>query len=375
MNLFQDGIFWTEWFMLSAVMGIGIWVSLVDFSTRKVPNKWTYGLLGLGLLGQGFMLAYDITSYSQIAHVFICGLIIAIGLMSCRFWGAGDGKFFWGIAIALPPTLCPSFDLISLDFAGLALLTNTLVVYLLFCLSAAFLTQTDGETSRKNQDEIREKSLNIAIRLAGLLGLTLGIGILILKRPLSYLEGLAALVIGYHLLRIFLRPHHWPVLIWPGIGLLLYTMLRTEGTGTTIYMIIWLNVWLLELAYRHIRYAYSRRFIQSIPISSIQLGNLLNQTLYKKKDGEQVIFSERSDNAEVLIKRGQPLKMNDLRILRQLVHKNKLPSDDRIEIEHTLPFVPFITAGALLTVLFAGNIATPLSRFLMRILSSGVTQL
>ena len=183
------------------------------------------------------------------------------------------------------------------------------------------------------------------------------------------------LAIGYHLLRIFLRPHHWPVLVWPGIGLLLYTMLRTEGIGTAIYMIIWLNVWFLELAYRHIRYAYSRRFVQSIPISSIQLGNLLNQTLYQKKDGEQVIFSEKSDNAEVLIRRGQPLKMNDLRILRQLVHENKLSSDDRMEIEHTLPFVPFITAGALLTILFAGNIATPLSRFLMRIVGSGFTEL
>lgn len=357
------------------MMGVGIWVSLVDFSTRKVPNKWTYGLLGIGLLGQGFMLAYDITSYSQIVGVFVGGLIIAMGLMFCRFWGAGDGKFFWGIAIALPPTLCPSFDLISFDFAGLALLTNTLIVYLLFCVSVAFLTRTDGKTPRENQDEIREKSLNIAIRLAGLLGLILGIGILILRRPFSYLEALAALVIGYHLLRIFLRPHDWPVLVWPGVGLLLYTMLRTEGIGTEIYIVIWLNVWLLELAYRHIRYAYSRRFVQSIPISSIQPGNLLNQTLYQKKNGEQVIFSDRSDNEKVLIRRGHPLKMNDLRILRQLVHENKLPPDDRIEIEHTLPFVPFITAGALLTVLFAGNIATPLSRFFMRIVGSGFTEL
>ena len=361
--------------MLSSVMGVGIWVSLVDFSTRKVPNKWTYGLLGIGLLGQGFMLAYDITSYNQIASVFVGGLIIAIGLMSCRFWGAGDGKFFWGIAIALPPTLCPSFDLISLDFAGLALLTNTLVVYLLFCLSAAFLTRTDRKTPQGNQDKIRENGLHIAIRLAGLLGLTLGIGILILRRPLSYLEALAALVIGYHLLRISLKPHHWPVLVWPGIGLLLYTMLLTKGTGTTIYMIIWFNVWLFELAYRHIHYAYGRRFVQSIPISSIQLGNLLNQTLYKKNNGEQVTFSDRGDNEEVLIRQGQPLKMNDLRILRQLVQENKLPSGDRIEIEHTLPFVPFITAGALLTVLFAGNIATPLSRLFMRIVSSGFTEL
>ena len=359
--------------MLSAMLGIGLWVSLVDFSTRKVPNKWTYGLLGIGFLGQGAMLVGGVTTYSRIAGVFIGGLIIAIVLAAIRFWGPGDGKLFWATALALPPTLCSSFDLISLDATGPALLTNTLVVYFLFGVSVAFLTRSDGKTPRKNQDKGSENELHLAIKLAGLLGLMLGIGILLLKRPLSYLEALATLLIGYHLLRIFLNPHYWPVLVWPGIGLLLFTVLSTENIA--IYMIIWLNVWLLELAYLHIRYAYGRKFVQSIPISSIQPGNLLNQTLYKKQNGEQVVFSHKGTNEEVLIRRGQPLKTNDLRILCQLATENKLPSGDQIEIEHTLPFVPFIAVGALLTALCAGNVATPISRFLVRILSSGVTQL
>ena len=47
--------------MLAAVLGIGLWVSLVDISTRRVPNKWTYSLLSIGLIGQGFMLVTEVT--------------------------------------------------------------------------------------------------------------------------------------------------------------------------------------------------------------------------------------------------------------------------------------------------------------------------
>ena len=134
MNLFFDSTFWVEWSMLSAVLGIGLWVSLVDISTRRVPNKWTYSLLGIGMLGQGFMLVTEVTTLARLAGVFGISLIIAMVLMVIRFWGPGDGKLFWATALALPPSLCPTFHVFSLQNAAPALLINTLVIYLLFSL-------------------------------------------------------------------------------------------------------------------------------------------------------------------------------------------------------------------------------------------------
>lgn len=110
MDLFFDSTFWVEWGMLSAVLGIGLWVSLVDISTRRVPNKWTYSLLSIGLLGQGFMLVTEVTTPTRLAGVFGISLIIAMVLMVIRFWGPGDGKLFWATALALPPSLCPTFQ-------------------------------------------------------------------------------------------------------------------------------------------------------------------------------------------------------------------------------------------------------------------------
>ncbi len=368
MDLLFDSTFWVEWSMLSAVLGIGLWVSLVDISTRRVPNKWTYSLLGIGLLGQGFMLVTEVTTPARLTGVFGISLIIAMLLMVIRFWGPGDGKLFWATALALPPSLCPTFQVFSLQNAGPALLINTLVLYLLFSLFVSIFFWKNEEEPRINKKEITTPILQVAVRLIGLLGLVLGISILVTKRPFNYLEALTILVIGYRLFDFLLAPRHWPLLTWPGIGV--FAVLCWNADNIVIYAIIWANVWLLELAYKRVRAFYRRKFIQSIPIGALQIGNVLRQSLYVKPEGES---TDSDAEEEPLVKRGQPLLSRDLRTLRRLVNEKVLSSKDRIEIEHTLPFVPFITLGALLTALVAGHIATPLSRTLGRLVARSLT--
>ena len=370
MDLFFDSTFWVEWSMLSAVLGIGLWVSLVDISTRRVPNKWTYSLLSIGLLGQGFMLVTEVTTPIRLAGVFGISLIIAMVLMVIRFWGPGDGKLFWATALALPPSLCPTFQVFSLQNAGPALLINTLVIYFLFSLFVSLFFQKNEEEPRVNQKEINTPILQVAVRLIGLLGLVLGISILVMKRPFNYLEALTILVIGYRLFDFLLSPRHWPLLTWPGVGV--FAVLCWNQDNIVSYAIIWANVWLLELAYKRVRSFFRHRFVQSIPIGALQIGNVLRQSLYVKHEGESTSFDSDAEE-EPLVKQGQPLLTRDLRTLRRLVNEKVLSSEDRIEIEHTLPFVPFITLGALLTALVAGHIATPLSRSLGRLVAKGVT--
>ena len=370
MDLFFDSTFWVEWGMLSAVLGIGLWVSLVDISTRRVPNKWTYSLLSIGLLGQGFMLVMEVTTPTRLAGVFGISLIIAMVLMVIRFWGPGDGKLFWATALALPPSLCPTFQVFSLQNAGPALLINTLVIYLLFSLFISLFFQKNEEEPRVNQKEINTPILQVAVRLIGLLGLVLGISILVMKRPFNYLEALTILVIGYRLFDFLLSPRHWPLLTWPGVGV--FAVLCWNQDNIVIYSIIWANVWLLELAYKRVRSFFRHRFVQSIPIGALQIGNVLRQSLYVKHEGESTSFDSDAEE-EPLVKQGQPLLTRDLRTLRRLVNEKVLSSEDRMEIEHTLPFVPFITLGALLTALVAGHIATPLSRSLGRLIARSLT--
>ena len=370
MDLFYDSTFWVEWGMLSAVLGIGLWVSLVDISTRRVPNKWTYSLLSIGLLGQGFMLVTEITTPTRLAGVFGISLIIAMVLMMFRFWGPGDGKLFWATALALPPSLCPTFQVFSLQNAAPALLINTLVIYLLFSLFVSLFFWKNEEAPRGNKKEINTPILQVAVRLIGLLGLVLGTSLLVMKRPFNYLEALAILVIGYRLFDFLLSPRHWPLLTWPGIGM--FAVLCWNADNVVIYATIWANVWLLELAYKHVRSFYRRKFVQSIPVGALQVGNVLHQSLYVNQGRESESFDSGAED-EPLYKQGQPLLTRDLRTLRRLVNEKVLSPEDRIEIEHTLPFVPFITLGALLTALVAGHIATPLSQSLGRLVARSLT--
>ncbi len=370
MDLFYDSTFWVEWGMLSAVLGIGLWVSLIDIATRRVPNKWTYSLLSIGLLGQGFMLVTEVTTPTRLAGVFGISLIIAMVLMAIRFWGPGDGKLFWATALALPPSLCPTFQVFSLQNSAPALLINTLVIYLLFSLFVSLFYRKNEAEPHVNQKEINTPILQVAVRLISLLGLMLSITLFVMKRPFSYLEALTILVIGYRLFDFLLSHRHWHLLTWPGIGV--FVVLCWNADNIVIYAIIWANVWLLELAYKRVRSFFRHRFVQSIPIGALQIGNVLHQSLYVKHEGETTVFDSDAEE-EPLVKQGQPLLARDLRTLRRFVNEKVLSSEDRIEIEHTLPFIPFITLGALLTALVAGHIATPLSRSLGRLVARSLT--
>ena len=118
LGIFDNVVFWVEWLMLSAVLGVGLHASFADIYSQKVPNVWTMGLMGVGLAGQGTMYVYGITEVHQIAGVIICSIAIGVGMTLVRVWGPGHGKLFLGTALTLPPTLCPSFHLLSLHSAS-----------------------------------------------------------------------------------------------------------------------------------------------------------------------------------------------------------------------------------------------------------------
>ena len=200
----------------------------------------------------------------------------------------------------------------------------------------------------------------------------LGITLFVIKRPFNYLEALTILVIGYRLFDFLLSSRSWPLLTWPGIGV--FAILCWNADNIVIYATIWANVWLLELVYKRVRSFYRRKFVQSIPIGALQIGSVLRQSLYVNQERAPESLDSDAEE-EPLVKRGQPLMARDLRTLRRLVNEKVLSSEDRIEIEHTLPFVPFITLGALLTALVAGHIATPLSRSLSRLIVRSITLL
>ena len=186
--------------------------------------------------------------------------------------------------------------------------------------------------------------LRAAWGLAGLLGLILAFAWLVVQRPLSYLEAFAALLVGYRLLDWGLEERYWSVILLPGIAALVYLSHVTAAWQTYVLMLG--LVWLFELGYLQVRFQYRRAKTERLPLSEVRTGDV-PRTGVKAADGE------------VLCEGGRPLTKAQTRRLRELGREGGLANGNSIEMEQAFPFVPFITAGALLTAVFAGNL-TPL---------------
>ena len=360
--------------MLSAVLGGGLYICLSDIYARTVPNVWTVGLMGVGLAGQGIMLISGITTANNVVGLIASSVIIAIGMTFARVWGPGDGKLFLGTALALPPTLCPSYNVLSLHTASSALVINALVCFFVYGLSSIVLARRSDGKLAKGTDSLRFY-LHYALRYLGLLGIILGMTVLVVRRPISYLEALTVLVIGYRVLDFILKARHWLLLVWPGCAVVIYLSFVTDGI--LISLAVGTFAWFLEMVYIQIRQLYSRTFTRLAPISSLQPGNIPSQSVFFKSKSkvQPDMVGDAKETEELLLKAGQPVTREALNRVNQLICEGVLSRDRQIEVDRTIPFVPFIITGALMTALVADNIASAISRFFAQMMIEGSTPL
>jgi Flp pilus assembly protein protease CpaA len=357
MSLLTDPVFWVELVMLSALLAMGFYLSYTDLKTGRVPNRYTFALLAIGAIGQVAMLSLGATNWSRIAAVLLLGLALAFVLSLIGFWAPGDAKLFWATAVALPPTLCPSFDPFSLQSAPLALVLNALLCYLLVLLLVP-LWKKDWKQEKAGDRPGGQQWLQAAWGLGGLLGLVLGFAVLVLERPLSYLEGFAVLLIGYGLLKRGLEAKYWPVILLPGLVGLLY--LSQAAGGWREYVLLWGVAWLVEVVYVQVQSWYSRAFVQGVPVSLLQAGAIPYRPLYLKEADHTITQSSVADS-ELICEAGRPLSEQQVVRLRELAQQGLLPQGERLEVEQAIPFVPFIVVAAALTAFFAGNLVPPLT--------------
>lgn len=347
MNLFSDPLFWVEWVMLSALLAVGLYVSYTDLRRRWVPNRFTFALLAIGLAGQGAMIYLGVTTWSRVVAILLTGLGVALLLILLGFWAPGDAKLFWAATVALPPSLCPSGDPFSLQAAPVALLLNALLGYLGVLLLVPLWRREwkkDGEKDRSGG----RQWLQAALGQAGLLGLILGFAMGVLEGPVTYLEALAAMVIGYRLLERGVPAKYWPVVVIPGLVALVY--LGAVTGGWRVYVLFWGIVWLVELIYLQVQFYYGRAFVQVLPVSLLPAGVVLRQTLHLQLSGGEEFHGPA----------GVPLSEPQVHRLRDLERRGMLPEGRCVEIEQSLPFVPFIVGAAVLTAVFSGSLVPPL---------------
>ncbi len=346
MTLYDDPVFLTEVVMLTALLSAGFYLSYTDLSVRLVPNRYTFGLLLIGIAGQLIMVSLDVTTLSRVVALLLTGLVIALGLMVFGFWAPGDARFFWAVVSALPPTLCPSADPFSFHAPPVALILNTLACNLLVLLLVPFWQRQwqAGESGEGAKPEL----FRAAVGLAGMAGLTLAFSVIVMERPLSYLEAFAGVVIGYHVMEKLLKVPYWPLVVIPGAMAFLYVGYTTSAWQE--YAILMAAAWLVEAGYQYVRRWSSRAYVQLFPVRYLRAGAIL-------RNGLQLAGA---DGAEHKIEAGRPLSEKQAAIIRSAMGGGSTPGQRAVEVEQAIPFVPVIAGAAALTAFFAGNLVPPL---------------
>ncbi len=337
-----DPVLWVELLMLSALLTAGLCVAWTDLRFQRVPNRYTLTLFGIGVAGQVAMVGLGVGGWNQVAGTLLLGLGVALLLMLAGVWSPGDAKMYWAAVAALPPSLCPVGNWVSLETPPAALIVNAVVAYVAVLLAVVVWRQREWKTVKGN----RGPWLQAAAGLGGLLGLALSFSHLVLDRPLSYLEAFAFLVVGYRLLEWGLMPERRPVVVIPGLVAL--ALLGVSTGGWKDYALISGAGWLVELAFQQVRHGSGSAYGYELPVGRLQAGAILRHRMVLAGD----------NGVEVIWEGGQSLDQERVELLQKQAASGDLPGT--VELARTMPFVPFLVAGALTTAVFGGHLAPPL---------------
>ena len=124
-----DPVLWVELVMLSALLTAGLCAAWTDLRFHRVPNRYTLGLLAIGVAGQAAMVGLGVGGGNHLAGTLLLGLTIAFMLTLTGVWPPADAKMYWAAVAALPPSLCPVGKWVSMETPPAALIVNTLVAY------------------------------------------------------------------------------------------------------------------------------------------------------------------------------------------------------------------------------------------------------
>jgi Flp pilus assembly protein protease CpaA len=349
-----------EIFLIGIVLATCSYASYTDVEFKKIGNRCTYGLVLLGLLCQGLFAYLGLTTLPRLLWLLLGGLAAAFLMYYLDIWSPGDSKLFWGVSVALPPTL---YTFGRWRYPPFVVVVNTFVPY--FMLMTVYLL---ARTSWRQKLHVLQTTL--APRLLGRFFLSLvcfgGLSALIsrwLPFDLDYFSNIILFVVLLALFdRLVVKERQLYFLLpFSAVSALL-------ALDAPAYFLTFMAVTAgLFIALRFFVASLGDFvFVHEIPVRDLKAGAVPAHLIVRDREGkyrtQEVSFSSfvsiasRPRDAEVVMDIApeglSPEKVAELKQLARVGHFAAF--GERVKIQQAMPFAPIVLAGVVLTVLCRG---------------------
>lgn len=359
-----------EYLSISLALILGLYATITDFKTRKIPNLCTFGLLWAGITSQAIFLISGLTTLKFFAFIFTASAALSFGAYWLGVFAPGDAKLYWGMTLLLPPSLFEGETTVT-TFPPAVLLMNLFVIYLCWTLLQTVLFTSLSEKKRALQTMLHSPDLPKQLLFRGLSLLQfVAIAFYVsffqsqFHLKLGILLTLLWVILLYQVVRVFAKKQNvsepWQTLLiaFPCglMGLMTPGFLFLLGWRLMLLGAVYLC--LLPLILHLFLNLDSLRFSKTVNIFQLQPGMIPAEQIVqiKGEDGisitkEPALYSKWHHADVIVAPLPEGLSYEKIRELQDLATQGYFePFENHITVQHASHFAIFILLGFLLTL-------------------------
>jgi len=357
---------------IAVVLATCIYVSYTDTRFKKIGNLYTYGLVAFGLICQGVFVYLGVTTLLQLLWLLLGGLAAAFLMYYLGIWSPGDSKLFWGVSVALPPTLYSSGPW---RYPPFIIAVNTFVPYFLVMMIYIL-----AKTTLRQKVQVKRATLAPKFLLRFVLSLVsfTGVSALInrfLPFNLDYFSAIILFVVLFSLFDRFVAKEKQLYFLLPFSAVSVLLALNNPSYFLTMIAItgglfIFLRFFVATLG--------DFVFVEEVDVRNLEKGAVPANIIVKDREGKYIAqeipftsfvsITSRPRDAEVVMDiTPEGLSQEKVAELRELAEEGHFAAfGNKVQIQQAMPFAPIVLCGVILTVLCQGVFIDRLLELIVR---------
>lgn len=353
-----------EAFTILITLSCCFYASYTDIKFRKVRNFCSFGLIGLGLFNQVLLILLGKSSIPEAIFLVIGGFLVSYLIYLVGIWAPGDSKLFLGVALVLPKTAFEHFVGFG-TFPILGLLINIFLLYFFFAMVSLLYKLLKGEVEVNL--ELKQVLRDIVIMIYNLFCF-MGLGYILLYPIRRFNIQMNRIFIIFVFIGFFflfrrtmakyqLEDYHILFLA----PFLFITVFLVSPPLTALINIAIISVVMYLLFKMLVDDLGGASFVEERSISDLKPGVVLAERIvevednkYEKREGT---FSSHFEKGILVGPTPEGLSAEKIEELNRFCDNGYFKAfENKIKIQHSMCFAPFITLGTLMTIIFKGAI-------------------